>query len=135
LGVFGTLEADYEFEIVEDFLEQYFGTTETMERLISGLKDDASFSENIEELFRIAHNLKSSTGYLKITPINKLVTLLEDVLEECRLVDGVASDELVAWLVEVSDQLALYRDDLEYDAAHFSPTRASIIRLPKRLTQ
>ena len=132
MGVFVEVESAFDFEIVEEFFSHYTIMTDSMEKLIVGLSDEHQYSKNIQELFRIAHNIKSATGYLKITPINKLVTLLEEVLEECRLVEGEGSEELINWLILVSDQLSLYREDLEEDRENFSPLLHHIIKLPTK---
>jgi len=109
--------------------------TEAMENLIIGLKDEEKFTNNITELFRICHNIKSATGDLKIEPINKLVTLAEDTLEECRLVEGKGSEALISCLIIVSDQLTLYKEGLEEYRDLFSPLNHLIINVPTQFIQ
>jgi two-component system chemotaxis sensor kinase CheA len=131
MGVFTALERDFDLEIVEEFLSHYSFMTEAMEPLIIGLEKPELYTNNINELFRIFHNIKSASGYLKIEALNKLVTLGEEVLEECRKVEGIASDELVSWLLLISDQLALYKDNLEQDVDNFTPINHNIIKVPR----
>jgi two-component system chemotaxis sensor kinase CheA len=133
MGVYSTLGEDFDFEIVDEFLSHYHFMCESMEPLIIGLESSENYSQNIEALFRIFHNIKSASGYLKITPLNKLATLAEEVLEECRLVDGAGSSELVDWLIVVSDQLLAYENDLESDLEEFSPLEHNIIKVPTKL--
>lgn len=135
MGVFAEIEAEFEYEIVEEFFSHFSFMTESMERLVVGLADESKYSNNINELFRICHNIKSATGYLKIEPINKLVTLAEEVLEECRLVDGSGSDALINWLIMVSDQLNSYKEDLEKDRESFSILNHLIIKVPTEFTR
>ncbi len=135
MGVFTDLESEFDYEIVEEFFSHYTIMTESMERLILGLRDEALYVSHINQLFRIFHNIKSASGYLKIVPINKLVTLGEEILEECRLVEGRGSKELVDWLIAVSDQLAVYREDLEADKEHFSSPNHFIIKVPTHFIQ
>ena len=135
MGVYAALEGEFDYEIVEEFLSHFTIMSDSLERLIIGLKQEESYSANINEIFRIFHNIKSATGYLKITPINKLVTLAEEILEECRLVEGVGSDSLINWLILVSDQLSIYREDLEKDAETFSSLNHLIIKVPTQFIQ
>ncbi len=135
MGVFASIEAEFDYEIVEEFFSHYAFMSEAMEKLIIGLCDEGKYLENINELFRICHNIKSATGYLKITPINKLVTLAEETLEECRLVEGKGSEELINWLILVSDQLNLYKEDLENDSETFSSLNHLIIKVPTKFIQ
>ncbi len=132
MGVYTALESEFDYEIVEEFFSHYTFMTESMENLIVGLADSAQYTNNINELFRICHNIKSATGYLKIEPINKLVTLAEEVLEECRLVKGRGDEALINWLILVSDQLANYREDLEEDREVFSSLNHHIIKIPTK---
>jgi len=135
MGVFARIEAEFEYEIVEEFFSHFSFMTERMENLIIGLKDESKYKNNINELFRIFHNIKSATGYLKIEPINKLVTLAEEILEECRLVDGKGSEMLINWLILVSDQLRQYKEDLESDRETFSTLNHLIIKVPTTFVQ
>jgi len=135
MGVFAQIEGEFDYEIVEEFFSHYSFMTESMEKLIVGLSDESKYLHNINELFRICHNIKSATGYLKITPINKLVTLAEETLEECRLVEGQGSEVLISWLILVSDQLADYKEDLEKDRELFSPLNHLIIKVPTKFIQ
>jgi len=135
MGIFNQLESEFDYEIVEEFFSHYTFMTDSMENLIVGLADEEKFKNNIIELFRICHNIKSATGYLKIEPINKLVTLAEEILEECRLVEGKGSEALINWLILVSDQLHDYLDDLENDNETFSPLNRLIIKVPTQFIQ
>ncbi len=132
MGVFTDLETEYDLEIVEEFLSHYSFMIEALEPLIIGLEKQELYKINIDEVFRIFHNIKSSSGYLKISEINKLVTLGEEVLEECRKVDGQASKELINWLLLLSDQLQVYKEDLETNKKEMSKTNHNIIKIPTK---
>ncbi len=132
MGIFTNLETEFDIEIVEEFFSHFSFMIEALEPLIIGLEKEVFYTNNINEIFRIFHNIKSSTGYLKIRPINKLVTLGEEVLEECRHQSGVGSDELINWLLLLNDQLLLYRKDLEKDKDVLSPINHNIIKVPTK---
>lgn len=133
MGLFRQLEVDFDLEIVEDFISHYAIMCESMEPLIIGLGKVELYEENIGELFRIFHNLKSAGGFLKLAPIIKLATLCEDVAEEARTLKGPATDEFIDWLLLISDQFERYRLDIEVDNEHFSMFEPRIIKVPIHL--
>jgi len=132
LGVFSDLEAEFNIEIVEEFFSHFSFMIDSLETLIIGLEKEELYSDNINQIFRIFHNIKSASGYLKLNSINKVVTLGEEVLEECRHYTGSASEELVNWLLVISDQLYLYKKDLENDSEVLSPINHDIIKVPTK---
>jgi two-component system chemotaxis sensor kinase CheA len=133
MGVYSELEAEFDIDIVDEFLSHYTIMMDVIDNLIIGLKYEESFKENIEQIFRIMHNIKSATGYLKITPINKVVTLTEEILEDCRELSGKGSEELIDWLLLVSDMLKNYKDNLSDNSDSFDKINHNIIKIPKLL--
>ncbi len=131
MGVFQKLESEYDYEIVEEFFGHYSQMLESVESLIIGLENPNLYGRNVNELFRIFHTIKSGSSYLKIEPVRKLTLLAEEVLEECRNIKTAsASEDLINWLLSVTDQLNLYKDDLENDANEFSHLNSKIIKVP-----
>ncbi len=133
MGVKEKLFAEYDYDIVDEFIVHYSVMVYQMENLIIYLAKEEQYKSNIEELFRIAHNIKSASSFLKIEPIVKLSTLLEEVLEEARELEGPANDDFIDWLLEVKDQLEIYSKDLENDAEEFSDLDPKIIKIPTEL--
>lgn len=103
---------------------------ESMEPLIIGLGKEEYYEDNIRELFRIFHNIKSASGFLKLDPIIKLATLCEDVAEEARILKGPATEEFIDWLLMVSDQFEKYRINIEDDDEYFGMLEPLIIKVP-----
>ncbi|MDD3342689.1 MAG: Hpt domain-containing protein [Sulfurospirillaceae bacterium] len=133
MGILAQLEVDFDIEIVEDFISHYAIMCENMEPLVIGLNRQERYEENMGELFRIFHNMKSAAGFLKLDPIIKLAVLCEDVAEEARGLKGPASEEFIDWLLFVSDQFDRYRKDVENDADYFSMLNPLIIKVPHML--
>ncbi len=133
MGLFSQLEVDFDLEIVEDFISHYAIMCESMEPLIIGLEKEELYENNVGELFRIFHNLKSAAGFLKLEPIIKLATLCEDVAEEARILKGPATDEFIDWLLLVSDQFDRYRMNIEEDDEYFGMLEPLIIKIPIHL--
>ncbi len=130
MGVFTDLESQFDYEIVEEFFSHYSFMVESLEALIIDLDKEHLYTNNINEIFRIFHNIKSATAYLRITQINKVVVLGEEVLDECRYLKGEASEELINWLLLLSDQLKLYKDDFELNVKKLSLVNHNIIKVP-----
>lgn len=133
MGIFSQMEMDFDLEIVEDFITHYAIMCESMEPLIIGLSKDEEYEENIGELFRIFHNIKSAAGFVRLDPIIKLASLCEEVVEDARSMGGPANDEFIDWLLLVSDQFVRYKQDIEEDAPYFSTLEPLIIKVPVEL--
>jgi len=135
MGIFSQMELDFDLEIVEDFMTHYGIMCESMEPLIIGLSKQGLYEENIGELFRIFHNIKSAAGFVRLDPIIKLASLGEEVVEEARLLKGPASEAFIDWLLLTSDQFSSYRQDIENDASYFSMLNPLIIKVPFELEE
>lgn len=129
MGIRSTLEANFDFEIIDEFLDHYAMMTEIMESLIIDLGNSDRYHRSIEELFRIFHNVKSATGYLQIEPMSRLSTFVEDALETLRTRDKVVNDETISWLISVSDMFMQWQEDFKMDN-ELSKIHFSLLILP-----
>lgn len=115
MGIRSVLEANFDFEIIDEFLDHYAMMTEIMESLIIDLGNPERFHRSIEELFRIFHNIKSASGYLQIEPMVRLATFAEDALEQLRARDAKVNEETITWLISVADMFMQWQEDLKMD--------------------
>ncbi|AFV98185.1 MULTISPECIES: Hpt domain-containing protein [unclassified Sulfuricurvum] len=124
MGIRSALEANFDFEIIDEFLDHYAMMSEVMESLIIDLGNSERYHRSIEELFRIFHNIKSASGYLQIQPMVRLSTFVEDALEQLRTSDKVVNEETINWLISVSDMFLQWQEDFKMDneltKIHFS---------------
>jgi chemotaxis protein histidine kinase CheA len=124
MGIRSELEANFDFEIIDEFLDHYAMMVEVMEPLIIDLGIEDRYHRSIEELFRIFHNIKSASGYLQIEPMARLSTFVEEALEQLRGRDKVVNEETVTWLISVADMFMQWQEDLKMDnelaKIHFS---------------
>ena len=124
MGIRSVLEANFDFEIIDEFLDHYAMMTEIMESLIIDLGNPERFHRSIEELFRIFHNIKSASGYLQIDPMARLAAFVEDGLEQLRARDKQVNEETISWLISVADMFQQWHEDLKMDndltKVHFS---------------
>ena len=129
MGVRSDLDANFDFEIVDEFLDHYSIMVDSMEVMIIDLSKPNMYKRSTDELFRVFHNIKSASGYLKILPMNKLASFVEDALEELRKRNTPVSKETVDWLLEISDMFAAWQDDLKADN-ELTHVKFSLLKLP-----
>jgi two-component system chemotaxis sensor kinase CheA len=124
MGIRSDLETNFDFEIIDEFLDHYAMMVEIMEPLIIDLSNPERYHRSVEELFRIFHNIKSASGYLQIEPMTRLATFVEDALEQLRSRDIVVNEETVTWFINVSDMFMQWQEDFKMDneltKIHFS---------------
>ena len=129
MGVRSELDANFDFEIVDEFLDHYSMMVENMEILIIDLSKPNMFEQSINELFRVFHNIKSATGYLQIEPMSKLSAFVEDSLEQLRTKHETVNEETINWLLNISDMFAQWNEDLKLDN-DLSHIKFSLLKLP-----
>jgi len=129
MGIRSDLDANFDFEIVDEFLDHYTMMVESMEVMIVDLSKPNMYERSINELFRVFHNIKSASAYLKITPMNKLATFVEDALESLREKKPPISEETINWLLCISDMFAAWQDDFRLDN-ELSKIKYSLLKIP-----
>ena len=129
MGIKSDLDANFDFEIIDEFLDHYSMMIDSMEVMIIDLSKPNMFRRSIDELFRVFHNIKSASGYLQITPMTKLASFVEDELEEIRKQTNPVNEETVTWLLEISDMFAIWKDDLKKDG-ELSKIRFALLKTP-----
>ncbi|MCD6172993.1 MAG: Hpt domain-containing protein [Sulfurimonas sp.] len=129
MGIRSDLEANFDFEIVDEFLDHYSMMVDSMEIMIIDLSKPHMQIRCVDELFRVFHNIKSASGYLQIEPMLRLATLVEDELEQMRNKIKPVNEETINWLLEISDMFATWHDDLKKDAP-LSKIRFALLKIP-----
>ena len=129
MGIRRDLETNYDFEIVDEFLDHYSMMVDILDTLMIDLEKKELYMRSVDELFRIFHNIKSAAGFLKMEPMVRLATLVESALESMRLLPGPANKETVNWLLAVSDTFVQWQDDLKLDN-DLSKINFPLLKLP-----
>lgn len=129
MGIRTSLDAEFDYEIVDEFYDHYTMMVESMEVMILDLSKEASHKRSTDELFRIFHNIKSASGYLKIAPMNRLSQFVEEFLDELRQRDETIGEHTVNWLLEISDIFAQWRVDIKEDN-DLTKVKYSLLNLP-----
>ena len=129
MGIRSDLDENFDFEIIDEFLDHYSMMVESMEVMIIDLSKPNMYERSVNELFRVFHNIKSASGYLKIIPMNKLAAFVEDELEALRQKKPPIGDETTNWLLNISDMFATWHDDLRQDN-ELSKIKYSLLKIP-----
>ena len=130
MGIRSDLDANFDFEIVDEFLDHYSMMVDSMEVMILDLSKPEMYQRSVSELFRVFHNIKSASGFLKIIPMQKLAMLVEDELEQLRNKEEVEiNEETINWLLSISDMFAQWQEDFKQDN-ELSKIKFSLLKLP-----
>lgn len=129
MGIRSDLDANFDFEIVDEFFDHYSMMIDSMEVMILDLSKATMQKRSIDELFRVFHNIKSASGYLKIEPMSRLSTLVEDELEQLRLNSKPVNEETINWLLEISDMFAAWHENFKFDE-NLKKVRFSLLKIP-----
>jgi two-component system chemotaxis sensor kinase CheA len=129
MGVRSDLDASFDFEIVDEFFDHYTLMVEGMEVMIIDLSKPNMYKRSVDELFRVFHNIKSASGYLNLTSMNKLASFVEDALEELRISQNPITQETIDWLLNISDMFAKWQEDIKLDQ-ELSKINFSLLKLP-----
>lgn len=129
MGVRSDLEANFDFDLIDEFLDHYSMMVESMEIMILDLAKPNEYERSVNELFRVFHNIKSASGFLKILPMAKLSTFVENELEELRAKNKPISEETITWLLEISDMYSQWQEDLQLDN-ELSKIKYSLLKIP-----
>lgn len=129
MGIRSDLDSNFDFEIVDEFLDHYFMMVDSMEVMILDLSKPSMQERSVDELFRVFHNIKSASGYLKIEPMTRLATLVEDELEQLRTKNLPINEETISWLLEISDMFARWHENFKFDEK-LSKIRFTLLKIP-----
>ena len=129
MGVRRDLEANFDFEIVDEFLDHFSMMVDVMDTLTMDLQNAERYTRSVDELFRIFHNIKSASGFLKLEPMARLSQFVEDVLERMRKVDGPASENCINWFMDINELFMQWQDDLKLDN-ELTKIKYTLLKLP-----
>ncbi len=115
MGIRNRLERQFDYDIVDEFLDHFDVMTEVMEPTIISLENEELREEKINELFRIFHNIKSASSFLKIDRLHLLSELAEETMERLRENPDAVSEETIDWLLLVSDQFRSWYTEISSD--------------------
>jgi chemotaxis protein histidine kinase CheA len=131
MGIYKQLEAEFGDDISEDFVDHFETMVEMIEPSIIGLQSEQMYEQSSNGLFRIIHNLKSSTAYLQLKTLHKFSAFVEDILEQIRSSSHVQDERVITWLMNINDQYQQWYRDLALDSERWSKVNFTIFNSPE----
>lgn len=98
-------EMDYTAEIIGEFIIETEELIEKLDADLVALEKDPSDLDLLNEIFRSAHTIKGTSGFLGFNKMSKLTHAAEDVLNKLRKGDLTASPEIIDAILACVDQL------------------------------
>jgi len=126
VGISDYLYSEFDSDIVEEFLMLLDVLEDNMDLTIESLYQD---SEALNDLFRMFHNLKSASGFLKLKRIQTFAHFVEDILQEARDKNKI-TEELIDWLFKVSNQFHIWYRNITNNE-ELAPLQKEIFKIPK----
>ena len=96
---------DFEKELKQDFLEESTDLLNEAEAAFLRLESDRSDPELINEIFRLAHNLKGTSNAVGFAHLSELTHVAENLILKIKENEMVADDEVVSVLLEFKDKV------------------------------
>ena len=127
------MELSYDYEIVDEFLDHFDIMTEVMEPTIIAIEsstDPQLRIDKINELFRIFHNIKSASSFLKIERLNLLAELAEEMVSRLRDDPESVDSRVIDWLLAVHDQMRRWYEQIAADE-ELEETDPNLLKLPE----
>jgi two-component system chemotaxis sensor kinase CheA len=126
VGISDYLYSEFDSDIVEEFLMLLDVLEDNMDLTIESLYQD---SESLNDLFRMFHNLKSASGFLKLKRIQIFAHFVEDILQEARDKNKI-TEELIDWLFKVSNQFHIWYRNITNNE-ELAPLQKEIFKILK----
>ncbi len=126
MGISDYLYSEFDSDIVEEFLMLLDVLEDNMDLTIESLYQD---SEALNDLFRMFHNLKSASGFLKLKRIQTFAHFVEDILQDARDKNKI-TEELIDWLFKVSNQFHIWYRNITNNE-ELAPLQKEIFKIPK----
>lgn len=130
MGIKDSLEQKYDYEILDEFLDHFSMMMDVIDLIVMDLDKEEMYRQSVDELFRTFHNIKSATGYLKLTSITSLSQFVESFLEEMRLFKGPANEETISWLLKIGDIFKSWQKEISNNAKSLSKIDYKLLKLP-----
>ena len=108
---------DFERELKEDFLEESLQLLEDSEQAFLALEDDNDSTDLLDQIFRLAHNLKGTSRAVGFGEVAEFTHEMENLILKLKTGEMQVNDFVVTILLECNDHIThminTLRDDIE----------------------
>ena len=100
-------------EIIQEFLVESAELLEQLDSDLVTLEERPDDLDLLNRIFRAAHTIKGSSGFLGFTQISQLTHHMEDVLNKLRKGEMVVNPTIMDVILESVDKLKLLLDEVK----------------------
>ncbi len=108
---------DFERELKEDFLEESLQLLEDTEQSFLALENDKESGELLDQIFRLAHNLKGTSRAVGFGEVAEFTHEMENLILKLKTGELEVTDSIVTILLECNDHIthmiSTLKDDLD----------------------
>ncbi len=110
---------DFERELKEDFLDESLQLLEDTEQSFLALENDKESTEILDQIFRLAHNLKGTSRAVGFGNVAEFTHEMENLILKLKTGELEVTDGIVSLLLECNDHIThmihTLKDDMEAD--------------------
>jgi two-component system chemotaxis sensor kinase CheA len=96
---------DFERELKEDFLDESLQLLEDTEQSFLALENDKESTELLDQIFRLAHNLKGTSRAVGFGEVAEFTHKMENLILKVKTGDIPVTDPIVSLLLECNDHI------------------------------
>ncbi|PIK16597.1 chemotaxis protein CheA [Halobacteriovorax sp. JY17] len=96
---------DFEKELKEDFLDESLQLLEDTEQSFLALENDKESTEILDQIFRLAHNLKGTSRAVGFGNVAEFTHEMENLILKLKTGDLAVTDSMVSLLLECNDHI------------------------------
>lgn len=125
---------DFERELKEDFLDESLQLLEDTEQAFLALENDKESSELLDQIFRLAHNLKGTSRAVGFGEVAEFTHEMENLILKVKTGELPVSDGIVSLLLECNDHITHMIQTLKDDMAETFESEAIVVKIQGALS-
>jgi two-component system chemotaxis sensor kinase CheA len=124
---------DFERELKEDFLDESLQLLEDTEQSFLALENDKESSELLDQIFRLAHNLKGTSRAVGFGEVAEFTHEMENLILKVKTGELPVTDAIVSLLLECNDHITHMIQTLKDDMEATFESEATVARIHSAL--
>ncbi len=113
--------SQFYIESVEDLKEKLISFAEVFENSLMDLQKSDLYKNRIDNIFRDIHSIKALSMSAKMDVMTKTFKIVEDVFDILRYKQPPIKQEIIDWLLMLSDYFKLWAEDFENEKYEIEP--------------
>lgn len=108
-------------DLLGEFINEAYEHLEYIEQGVLQLEENPTSSDTLNSVFRSYHTLKGGSGFLNLTPINRLAHQLENLLDLARQQKLDVTSEIISLILEGGDIIKKFVAGIQMQVAGKAP--------------